>query len=111
MRRGQGRQVVASGRKGKKERKKWATAPFKDIHRPFGITPQSILTSGVRGRGLVAGMRRDTPGKIQPSAEKADHLTPDEVVTDPMPSRTVVRSTDVRPGQELSSRSTDLRTG
>ena len=51
------------------------------------------------------------PGKIQPSAEKADHLTPDEVVTDPMPGRTVIHRTDVRPGQELSSRSTDLRTG
>jgi len=59
------------------------------------------------------------PGKIQPSAEKADHLTPDEVVTDPMPSRTVVRpgqvpssrTTDLRTGQVPSSRNTDLRTG
>jgi len=54
------------------------------------------------------------PGAIQPSAEKADHQTPDEVVTDPGPSRTVVRRTDsVRPGQEPSSSShtTDLRTG
>ena len=49
------------------------------------------------------------PREIQPSAEKADHQTPDEVVNDPMPSpsRTVVRSTDVRTGQVPSSRTTD----
>jgi len=53
------------------------------------------------------------PREIQPSAEKADHQTPDKVVTDPIPSRTVVCRTDVRPGQEpsSSSRTTDLRTG
>jgi len=53
------------------------------------------------------------PGEIQPSAEKADHQTPDEVITDPMPSpsRTVVRRTDVGTGQVPSSRTTDLRTG
>ena len=31
----------------KKERKKWATAPFKDIRHPLGVTPHSILLLGV----------------------------------------------------------------
>jgi len=61
--------------------------------------------------GAIQPRLQVAPGKIQPSAEKADHLTPDKVVTDPVPSRTVVRRTDVRPGQEPSSRTTDLRTG
>jgi len=61
--------------------------------------------------GAIQPRLQVAPGEIQPSAEKADHLTPDEVVTDPMPSRTVVHHTDVHPGQELSSCTTDLRTG
>ena len=63
--------------------------------------------------GAIQPRLQVEPGEIQPSAEKADHPTPDEVVTDPMPSpsRTVVRRTDVRTGQLPSSRTTDLRTG
>jgi len=63
--------------------------------------------------GAIQPRLQVTPGEIQPSAEKADHQTPDEVVTDPMPSPscTVVRRTDIRTGQGPSSRTTDLRTG
>ena len=31
------------GKGRRKERKKWATAPFKDIRRPLGVTPHSFL--------------------------------------------------------------------
>ena len=64
--------------------------------------------------GQIAEPRLQVASReIQPSAEKADHQTPDELVTDPMPSpsRTVVCRTDVRTGQVPSSRKTDLRTG
>ena len=63
--------------------------------------------------GAIQPRLQVTPGEIQPSAKKADHQTPDEVVTDPMPSPscTVVSCTDVRTGQVPSSRTTDLRTG
>jgi len=61
--------------------------------------------------GAIQPRLQVAPREIQPGAEKADHLTPDSVVTDPMPSRTVVRCMDVRPSQVLSSRTSDLRTG
>ena len=38
--------------------------------RPFGITPQSILMPGVRGRGLVAGTRRDSSPLLGPSSQE-----------------------------------------
>ena len=77
-----------------------------------GQVAPEVIAPGQSGQ--VAEPRLQVaPGEIQPSAEKADHQTPDEVVTDPMPSssRTVVRRTDVRTGQVPSSRTTDLRTG
>jgi len=54
-----------------------------------------------RQSGQIAEPRLQVaPGAIQPSAEKADHQTPDEVVAnDPLPSRTLVRCTNVRTGQ------------
>jgi len=84
-------------------------------------SPPEVVAHGQSGQvaeprlqvapGAIQPRLQVAPGEIQPSTEKADHLTPDEVVTDPMPSRTVVRCTDVRPGQEPSSRTTDLCTG
>ena len=76
------------------------------------VASEVRVASGQSGQ-VVEPRLQVAPGEIQPSAEKADHQTPDEVVTDPMPSRTVVRRTDVRPGQEpsSSSRTTDLGTG
>ena len=37
----------------KKERKKWATAPFKDIRRPLGVTPHSIHPLGVTPHSIL----------------------------------------------------------
>ena len=77
-----------------------------------GQVASEVIAPGQSGQ--VAEPRLQVaPREIQPSAKKADHQTPDEVVTDPMPSpsRTVVRHTDVRTGQVPSSRTTDLRTG
>jgi len=83
-----------------------------EIGKP-GQSSQVAPEVGTPGQsGQIAEPRLQVaPGKIQTSAEKADHLTPEEVVTDPMPSRTVVRRTDIHLGQEPSSRTTDLRTG
>jgi len=76
----QGNKLLREEGKGrKKERKKWATAPFKDIRRPLGITPLFLARTaslhipssrnlvgaripvGAQGRGL-AGTRRDSSG-------------------------------------------------
>jgi len=77
-----------------------------------GQVAPEVVAPGQSGQ-IAEPRLQVAPGEIQPSAEKADHQTPDEVVTDPMPSpsRTVVRRTDVRTGQVPSSRTTDLRTG
>ena len=42
----------------RKERKKWATAPFKDNRRPFGVTPQYILMPGVTPHSILPYSRR-----------------------------------------------------
>jgi len=42
----------------RKERKKWVMAPFKDIRRPFGVTPQSILTPGITPHSILPHSRR-----------------------------------------------------
>ena len=41
----------------KKERKEWATAPFKDIRRPLGVTPHSILPLGVTPHSFLPHSR------------------------------------------------------
>jgi len=42
----------------RKDRKKWATAPFKDIHHPLGITPHSILPLGVTPHSFLLHSRQ-----------------------------------------------------
>jgi len=42
----------------KKERKKWAMAPFKDIRRPLGVTPHSILPLGITPHSFLPHSRR-----------------------------------------------------
>jgi len=42
----------------KKERKEWATAPFKDIRHPLGVTPHSILPLGVTPHSFLPHSRR-----------------------------------------------------
>jgi len=46
------------GKGRRKERKKWATAPFKDIHHPLGVTPHSILPLGVTPHSFLPYSRR-----------------------------------------------------
>jgi len=52
-RKGTNKLLREEGKGRRKERKKWATAPFKDIRRPFGVTPQSILMSGVTPHSIL----------------------------------------------------------
>ena len=89
---GQGKREVVTGcfysrrgtnkllREEGKERKKWVTAPFKDIRRSLGITPHSILPLGVtphfflpHSRSQVAGTRRDTPVAPARDVPSCDH--------------------------------------
>jgi len=46
------------GKGRRKERKKWAMAPFKDIHHPLGITSHSILPLGITPHSFLPHFRR-----------------------------------------------------
>ena len=56
-RKGTNKLLREEGKGRRKERKKWATAPFKDIRRPFGVTPQSILTPDVTPHSILPHSR------------------------------------------------------